>query len=410
MKLAALVVLGMGLAIGVAFAQVTLSTDAPLSPPIQMTVPLDGPVSALTVKGGTCAPNCFVVYANYPDGSAAHVPFKLSRIEPASRGLLFVSPSSGITPLTVSVGINESVLYRSDPGAGFFLVYFSTVDQSPSSETAAPVNLAPTITAPVIGSILNAATFQATIAPGTVVSIFGKNLAPPREATSYDAGGLYPTTLGFGTLPPGAGNMGNTTVTFNGIAAPLLYVSPNQVNVLVPYGLAGQKTANVVVTRYTLTSNSLVVPLTETAPGIFTATQNGSGQGAILNTTDRTGPSYNNVSNPAPKGSLVIIYATGSGVWDPAVPDGAVALVSTNPGCFVNGATECRRIAAQPISLTIGGKPALVYYAASAPYLPWGMLQINAYVPTDVDSGEQPVVLTIGQNGNSQQKVTVSVQ
>ena len=63
-----------------------------------------------------------------------------------------------------------------------------------------------------------------------------------------------------------------------------------------------------------------------------------------------------------------------------------------------------------PLSLTIGGKPATVFYAGTALYEPWALLQINAYVPNDAPSGQQPVVLTVGKNDNSQQKVTMAIQ
>lgn len=63
-----------------------------------------------------------------------------------------------------------------------------------------------------------------------------------------------------------------------------------------------------------------------------------------------------------------------------------------------------------PVSLTIGGQPAKIQYAGAAPYLVSGMLQINAVVPDGIGSGLVPVVLTIGQNSNAQQNVTVAVQ
>jgi uncharacterized protein (TIGR03437 family) len=85
------------------------------------------------------------------------------------------------------------------------------------------------------------------------------------------------------------------------------------------------------------------------------------------------------------------------GVWNPAVPDGTINLVAT-------------KFSAQPLSLTIGGKPATIYYAGSAPYEVWGTLQVNALVPTGIGSGPQPVVLTVGQSDNTTQGVTVAVQ
>ena len=315
---------------------------------------------------------------------------------PATANIFFLSASSWTTPATLFVGVNQSVLAQSRPGIQFLELYFSTTDQSPVSQVPVVLNVrldAPP--PPTIQSVVSAASYQPTISPGEFVSIFGANLAPPRGSTAYGITGAYPTTLGDGTIS------GDTTVTFNGIAAPLVYVSPGQINALVPYGVAGQSTVNVVVTRYSLTTAPFAVSITNSSPGIFTATENGSGQGAILNVpanpSDLTAYTYNGTGNPAPQGSVIEFFATGMGVWSPAVPDGTINLVAT-------------KFSAQPVSLTIGGKAATIYYAGSAPYEVWGTLQVIAYIPSGIGSGPQPLVLTIGQNDNSTQGVTVAVQ
>ena len=115
------------------------------------------------------------------------------------------------------------------------------------------------------------------------------------------------------------------------------------------------------------------------------------------NPSDLTAYTYNGTGNPAPQGSVIEFFATGMGVWSPAVPDGTINLVAT-------------KFSAQPVSLTIGGKAATIYYAGSAPYEVWGTLQVIAYIPSGIGSGPQPLVLTIGQNDNSTQGVTVAVQ
>ncbi len=288
-----------------------------------------------------------------------------------------------------------------DPGRYFLEVDFFTLDESPPSGTSVLVDLGLGFTTPpAITSIVNAATLQPAIAPGAIVSIYGSHLAPNLGALQYNDTASYPTTLGDGT------RAGNTTITFGGIAAPLLYVSQTQINAVVPYELAGQKIANVVVTRYGL-SATLTIPIQDTSPGIFTASQNGSGQGAILNAADST---FNSAANPAQKGSAITIFATGAGAWNPAVPDGALSLGVTNPLCTVPNLPACVHLVAQPVSLTIGGKPATLLYAGTSPYQLWSLLQVNAIVPTEADSGQQPVVLTIGKNDNSQQGVTIAIK
>ncbi|HXP84257.1 MAG TPA: IPT/TIG domain-containing protein [Bryobacteraceae bacterium] len=383
--------LGLGLTVSYALCQNSIR----VGPNIDISGTLGAPVASFSPPVGT-------VFVN---GGPANVKFKftgVTSLEPAVPvpfNFVVVSPSSGTAGsgvTSVAIGLNESVLRSMDTGTFPLNVIFSTVDQTPPVTAAVMVTLhlsGPPV--PVIGSVLNTASYQPAISPGEMVSIFGSNLGPPMLSTEYDDTGAFPTSLGDGS----AGS--DTTVLFNGIPAPLLYVSPGQINGVVPYGVAGQKTASIVLTRYFQTSATFTVAITDTSPGIFTATQNGSGQGAILNYRQAQSGipiyTYNSVDNPAPQGSVIEMFATGAGVWNPPAPDGAINLVSTD-------------FTTQPVSLTIGGQPARIYYAGSAPYEVWGMLQIIAFVPTGIGSGPQPVVLTVGQQDNSQQRVTIAVQ
>jgi uncharacterized protein (TIGR03437 family) len=226
-----------------------------------------------------------------------------------------------------------------------------------------------------------------------MISVFGTHLAQPPASATYNEIGLYPTSLA------------GTTVTFSGISAPLLYISQGQINALVPYGIAGQKTADVVVTRVTGTfsqsSGTFTISLMDTSPGLFTATQNGSGQAAILEYPDSV---YNSTDHPAYPGSVITLFATGMGVWDPPVPDGGIDLFD------FSRIPPQSSFLAKPVSLTIGGQPARILYTGASPYQVWGLLQINAVVPDNVASGVQPVVLKIGQNDNSSQNVTMAIK
>jgi uncharacterized protein (TIGR03437 family) len=127
------------------------------------------------------------------------------------------------------------------------------------------------------------------------------------------------------------------------------------------------------------------------------------GQGAILNVHSEN--TFNSVSNPAPQGSAITLFATGAGLWNASFPDGSLVL-----GDVYQTVTFQPPSPAGGVSLTIGGQPAKLLYAAIAPGQVWGFLQINAIIPTGIGSGPQPVVLKIGDNDNSQQKVTVAVQ
>jgi uncharacterized protein (TIGR03437 family) len=241
----------------------------------------------------------------------------------------------------------------------------------------------------VVTSVVNSASLQPSISPGALVSIFGANLGTPPIYGHFDDSGLYPTALG------------NTTVTFNGTAAPLLYVSTGQINAVVPYEVAGQKTVSVVVTHDSVASPAFSMPLTPTSPAIFTVTQNGMGEGAILNDNPNVNPTPNSAENPAAKGIPISMYVTGGGVLSQTVQDGSIPLIIFDPPYF--------NITA-PVSVKIGGQPAQVIYAGAIPYEVAGMLQVNAIVPSNIGSGPQPVVLTIGDNNNAAQQVTVAVK
>ena len=80
-------------------------------------------------------------------------------------------------------------------------------------------------------------------------------------------------------------------------------------------------------------------------------------------------------------------------------------------GCLSGPALPLPKPVATPITVTIGGQPATpITYAGEAPTLVCGVIQIDATVPTNIGSGPQTIVVTIGSNTNAQQNVTVAVQ
>ncbi|MBI1895143.1 MAG: hypothetical protein HYS04_01210 [Acidobacteria bacterium] len=296
-------------------------------------------------------------------------------------------PSSGTTPAILSVGLNPFVLARLKPGGTVSLnVEFTTVDITPASTVPCNIDLfVPTEPAPTIQAVVNAASLEPLLSPGTLVSILGAHLTGPTLSTTYGPTASYPTSVA------------STSVTFNGVAAPLLYLSPGQINAIVPFALAGQTSVEVVVQRFDQVSAAFTLPLQDTSPGIFTATQSGAGQGAILQQDLGGQFTYNSCDNPAASGTALEIFATGAGVWTPP----------TQSDVFLFGTS----FTTQPLSVTIGGQPAKVLYAGTMGIQgTWSVLQVNAVVPDGVSSGPQPVVLKIGANDNSQEKVTVCIQ
>ena len=276
------------------------------------------------------------------ENQAAKMTFKVEGVshDDSTPDFLVVSPASGTTPQRVGVRVNPRVLSTMAPRSYRAFVRFSTVDQSPPSSSLVLIALNVRAGDPAkVSSVVNAASLEPVISPGAIVSIFGSFLGPPVLSADYSTLGLFPTVFG------------NTTVTFNGIAAPLLYVSPNQIDAVVPYEIAGQKAAQVVVSHYRQDSEPFAATVVETSPAIFTQPLNGHGNG-ILNYRL---PAYtpNGPDNPAEPGSAVVLFATGAGVWDTTLPDGAISLFP-------------RPIEAKPVSLTIAGLPATILYAGSS--------------------------------------------
>jgi uncharacterized protein (TIGR03437 family) len=348
------------------------------------------------------------------------VPFKFAgAVTPDGQpsNVFVVSPSSGLTPALLRVALNPNVVPYLPSRTYAAILQFATTGQTcparPSpTEPACPSAFATLILdagpAPNITGIVSAATLQPSIAPGEIVFITGTNLSSPPLSAQFDSSGLYPTTLG------------NSTVTFNAVAAPLLSVSPTQIEAMVPYEVAGQSSVDVVVTHNRV-SPTFSTPVVDTAPGIFTADQSGSGQGVIQNIDPILSGniSPNSEDNPAPKGTSIAIFATGAGVWRQKIVDrfgnplgneniqtGSIILA----GAWLLDPDVSIPRPAAPVSLTIGGQPARIRYAGPAPYEISGKLKVIAVVPDNIDSGPQPLILTVGDNSSPNQQVTVAVQ
>jgi uncharacterized protein (TIGR03437 family) len=184
----------------------------------------------------------------------------------------------------------------------------------------------------------------------------------------------------------------DTAVLFDGEAGAVVTVSGLQTSVLVPYSVAGKTSTQLQVIFQGRPSNTITVPVSTAAPGLFSANSSGKGNGAILNQNN----SANSPVNPAAKGSVIVLFATGEGQTNPAGVDGRIA-----------GAVLPKPVL--PVSVTIGGISAEVQYYGAAPGLVAGIMQVNAVVPPKAASGAQTVVLKVG-NAPSQPGLTVSVK
>ena len=226
--------------------------------------------------------------------------------------------------------------------------------------------------APVITSygISNSADYG-PVSPGALATIiFVPDLAiTPASSTAAP----FPTSLG------------GAAVSFNGQAAPLLYVSQGQINVQVPWETAvGNATVTVSVNG--MNSNAVTVPVLFAAPGIFFSTF----QSAIQN-SDST---LNNPNNPALAGSTIVAYLTGGGPVSPPVASGAPS--PANPPSVLTA----------PYSAMFGSSSAVVAFAGLAPGAV-GLVQMNIVVPPAMPTGDYLLAITVG--GSTANTANVSV-
>jgi uncharacterized protein (TIGR03437 family) len=250
---------------------------------------------------------------------------------------------------------------------------------------AVPSNSVPfTVGAPgiVFSAVTNAGSYATgAIAPGEIINLFGSNIGPAvGVGLSLTPSGLVSTLLG------------GVQVLFDGIPAPLVYARSDQLSAIVPYEVGGHPSTQVSIIFNGQSSAPLVVPVAESAPSLFTADASGKSQGAILNQDG----SVNSPSNPAGKGSVVVLYGTGEGATDPPSVNGQIA-----------GSVLPKPIL--PVSVAIDGQDAQVLYAGAAPFEVAGVIQVNVLLPDGINSGSVPVVLKVG-SATSQAGVLVSVQ
>ncbi|MBI1358310.1 MAG: hypothetical protein GC160_28580 [Acidobacteria bacterium] len=219
------------------------------------------------------------------------------------------------------------------------------------------------------GIVNGASLLGGVIAPGEIISLFGRAIGPEEAlGLQLDAGGAVTSELG------------GVRVLVNGVPAPLLYVGLNQINAVVPYAAAALPVASLEVERDGFRSAPLTLRVEPSAPALFALSGSGVGQGAILNQD----ASVNGPDNPARRGDIVVLYATGEGLTEPAGVDGALA-------------AEPLPHPVSEVRVSIDGLNAEILYAGGAPGLVAGVLQINARVPAAARSGAAtPVSFTAG--------------
>jgi len=235
----------------------------------------------------------------------------------------------------------------------------------------------PTIAA---GGIVNGASFEAgkPVAPGSYISIFGNALS---DLTDFATTSILPLAIDFASV--------SFDVPSAKISVPgrLIFVSPGQVNVQVPWELQGQSQAQVKMTIDFSYGNVVTLALSDYAPAFF------ENNGVVAALDAKFSPIAS--GNPARQGQVVQLFANGLGPLNnqPATGDPAVA----------SPLATCKSVPA----VMIGGKSAVGSFCGLAPGFP-GLYQINVTVPTGLTPGANPITVAIG--GQTSKSSTLLVQ
>jgi len=287
-----------------------------------------------------------------------------ARVSPSNSvtAWLAISPASGTGSAQLTITGSPSGLAN---GVYNATVLIQSTSGSPQF-TAVPVVMvvggSPDTT---IWGVAHGASYKTVFAPGMLLSVFGTNLSPGVQHAP-----LVPLPLA----------MQGVTATVNGYSAPLLDVTPGQVNLQVPYEV-GAGTAILAVNN-----NGKVAffpfQVQPSAPGIF-MTLDGANNLVPYSTGKR--------------GQILLAFITGEGDVTPALITGRTPTT-----------TDINQMPAPmlPLSITVGGVDAITNFVGIPPGLV-GVTQINFTIPPGAPLGPQPVVVTVG--GVSSAPVTLNV-
>jgi uncharacterized protein (TIGR03437 family) len=343
------------------------STSSGLSSP--RGIAIDPQDRVLVADWGNSRVQVFDQAGNLTIGQAASFSLNSGLSQPvaigmASDGGFWVADDSGLNHLLhyPNVSVLPTVNYASDAAQPALSPRSAFVDQYGNLLVADGINrllyFVPQVAA------VNAANYipGRALAPGAIAAIF------PSVSTNVIANGTQNNTV-----IPVPLVMVDTQVLINGSAVPLFYVSPGQINAMLPIGLPSSGTATLQIVRQSTGQiyGAAEIALAPASPGLFTSGGTGTSQVAALNADN----SVNSSSRPAIHGQVVQLFGTGQGFVANAPPDGtpSTGLVPT---------------AATPLVL-LGNSyvPAVnVQYSGLAP-AEVGVWQINVLIPATTAPG-----------------------
>ena len=228
------------------------------------------------------------------------------------------------------------------------------------------------------------------------------NVAPGMYASLYGPTGIFGTQTRLFTQEPNPLPMpttvGDIQVLFNDKAAPIQFVSPSQINVIVPNDTSTAQPAEITILRAS-TGQVLAAAranVDSVSAALFTVNGTGSGQLAAVN-QDGT---INSATSAAPRGSIITLYGTGVGAIPGTPPDGAAAsgLIRTpdRPRINVNGRFLTDTDADIPYS---GLAPGLI-----------SVWQINLKIPDTVPPNSAVPIAVIYRDSSVQTRLTIAVK
>lgn len=337
----------------------TESTDFPVTPDAFQSGP-----GLVYRGGGRTAPGAFLTKLNASGSALAYSTyFGGSKNEAATAVALDAAGNAYITGVSSSINFPRTMAtYEPPDRAEFSTAFLARFDLASRSSMS-------------LGSVISAATYQpgttGVVAPGQIVTLFGNELGPAQLTTlQLTADGRVDTALA------------GVRVFFDNTPAPLLYVSAKQLSAVVPYNVPINGRTTVQVDYQGQRSNPLVLWTAPAMVGVFTQNSSGRGPGAIIN-QDGT---INSPSNPADRGSIITLFATGEGRTTPEGVDGKVA------------AAPLPRPVLRIFAL-ISDRATEVLYAGAAPGLVSGVLQMNIRVPETTIPGPAVPIRIGGMDG-----------
>jgi len=218
----------------------------------------------------------------------------------------------------------------------------------------------------VVGGASNAASGKQSYAPGMLVSVYGS------------AFGDFAQSAGVIPLPQ---YLAGFEASVNGVGTPLYYVSPNQVNIQIPYETQPGNATLVVGNPY-LNANNYNLVIAPAAPGIFMT--NGSTAAPF---------------SSAARGETTTLFITGEGQVSPALADGTTPAAGTPTANLPKPQL--------PVTVAVGSQNANIAFIGIPSGLV-GVTQINYVVPANTPLGVQPVVVTVGGVPSQAANLTVT--